>query len=113
MMNEFEQDKKRKRQSIHFNQNQNDRAVRLANIFRYKGVDDKPNISRTVHTATYLAEKYLAIRETVIEKIKDMIKKWDITIPELFDVGEREPLYQNLTKQDKKRFITLSTKVHG
>jgi len=108
----FEADKKRKRQSIHFNKNQKDRAVRLAKIFRYEGKDDQPNISRTVHTATYLAERYMKIREKVIEKIIVLIKKWDITIPELFDIGEREPLYQKLTKQDKNKFITLSTKPH-
>lgn len=113
MMNEFEKDKKRKRQSIHFNQSQNDRTMRLAKKFRYVYKDEKPNISKTVHTATYLAEKYLKIREKVIENIKDLIKQWDITIPELFDIGERQPLYQNLTIQDKKKFITLSTQSHG
>ena len=114
MMDEFETDKKSVRRSVHFNAEQKGRVQQLAKQLGYvSGEDGKPNFSRTIHTSTLLAKKHLERREQKIKELKKEIEEWDITIPEVFEIGKVRTLYETLEIDEKKRFITLSEHVKG
>lgn len=114
MINEFEKDKKSVRRSVHFNAEQKGRVQQLAKQLGYvSGENGKPNFSRTIHTSTLLAKKHLKLRDQEINKLKEKIEEWEITIPELFGIGKVRTLYETLEIDEKKRFITLSEHEQG
>lgn len=71
------------------------------------------NLSRTVNTAVYLAGCFLDIRDRKKKEMKSEIKDWNLTIPEVFEIGEVRTLYDSLNKQGKKKMLTLSEQKRG
>ena len=108
MMNEFEKDKKSVRRSVHFNAEQKGRVQQLGDRLGYPD-----NLSRTVNTAVYLASCFLDIRDRKKKEIKSEIKDWNLTIPEIFEIGEVRTLYDLQSKEGKKKILTLSEQKRG
>lgn len=113
MMEEFEKDKGSMKRSVNFNQEQKHRVQQLAIRLRLVKPDGKIILSPTMNTSTFLSNCFLDLRDEEVVEVRKKIKKWNLTIPELFDVGERNTLYSTLNKVDKKKFVTLSEQKRG
>lgn len=114
MMDElFEKDKGSIKKSVNFNQEQKQRVKQLAIRLRLVKPSGKIILSPTVNTAIFLANCFLDLRDEELKETEQKIKKWNLTIPEVFNIGETHTLYSTLNKVDKKKFVTLSEQKRG
>lgn len=112
-MDEFEKDKGSVKRSVNFNLEQKQRVQQLAIRLRLVRPNGKIILSPTVNTSIFLANCFLDLRDEEVKETEQKIKKWNLTIPEVFSVGERHTLYSTLNKADKKKFVTLSEQKRG